>query len=127
MEQSIRKMQVQSSSDYSSLGLAYIGDAVYELIVREQVLREGNRQVEKLHRETTGIVNAASQAELMDSIMDRLTEEEAAIYKRARNAKQHTLPKNQSVADYKKATGFEAILGWLYLKGDIDRIMDLIS
>ena len=122
MEQSIN-----NPPEFSSLGLAYIGDAVYELIVREQVLREGNRQVEKLHKETTGIVNAAAQAELMDSIIDKLTEDEYAVYKRARNAKQHTLPKNQSVADYKKATGFEAILGWLYLNGDINRIMELIS
>ncbi len=114
-------------SQYSPLALAYLGDAVYELIIREHVLSEGNRQVNKLHKESTKYVNAGAQADLMMKIEDKLTDEEKAIYKRGRNANAHAAPKNQDVIAYRKATGFEALIGWLYLRGDMDRIQELIN
>ena len=112
---------------YSSLALAYIGDAVYEIIVRERVLSEGNRQVGKLHREAVKYVSAGAQAALMERILEKgiLTEEELAVYKRGRNATSHTAPKNQDVIAYRKATGFEALIGWLHLKGEKERIKEL--
>ena len=88
-------------------------------------MREGNRQVQKLHKEATAFVSASAQAEHVMDIMDKLTDEEKAIFKRARNANAHAAPKNQELADYRKSTGFEAIIGWLYLKGDMERIMEL--
>ena len=121
------KTSVTDPSQYSPLALAYLGDAVYELIVRERVLAEGNRQVNKLHKESTKYVNAAAQAELIMSIEDKLTDEERAIYKRGRNANAHAAPKNQDVIAYRKSTGFEALIGWLYLRNDMDRIMELIG
>lgn len=114
-------------SQYSPLALAYLGDAVYELIVRERVLKEGNRQVGKLHKESTRYVNAGAQADLIMKIEDALTDEEKAIYKRGRNSNAHAAPKNQDVIAYRKATGFEALIGWLYLRGDMDRIFDLLD
>lgn len=119
------KTSVTDPSQYSPLALAYLGDAVYELIIRERVLAEGNRQVNKLHKESTKYVNAAAQAELIMSIEDKLTDEERAVYKRGRNANAHAAPKNQDVIAYRKSTGFEALIGWLYLKNDMDRIMEL--
>ena len=121
------KTSVTDPSQYSPLALAYLGDAVYELIVRERVLAEGNRQVYKLHKESTKYVNAAAQAELIMRIEDKLTDEEKAIYKRGRNANAHAAPKNQDVIAYRKSTGFEALIGWLYLRNDMDRIMELIG
>lgn len=121
------KTSVTDPSQYSPLALAYLGDAVYELIVRERVLAEGNRQVNKLHKESTKYVNAAAQAELIMRIEDKLTDEEKAIYKRGRNANAHAAPKNQDVIAYRKSTGFEALIGWLYLRNDMDRIMELIG
>ncbi|MBQ0145862.1 MAG: Mini-ribonuclease 3 [Lachnospiraceae bacterium] len=113
-------------AQYSPLALAYLGDAVYELIVRKRVLEKGNRQVDKLHRESTKYVNAGAQADLMMKIEGLLTDEEIAIYKRGRNANAHAAPKNQDVVAYRKSTGFEALIGWLYLKGDMDRIHELV-
>ena len=121
------KTSVSDPSQYSPLALAYLGDAVYELIVRERVLAEGNRQVSKLHKESTKYVNATAQAELIMRIEDKLTDEEKAIYKRGRNANAHAAPKNQDVVAYRKSTGFEALVGWLYLRNDMDRIMELIG
>ena len=116
-----------NQSQYSPLVLAYMGDAVYEQIIREKLVREGNRQVQKLHREATKYVSASAQADKIDSIMDRLTDEEKAIYKRARNAHAHAAPKNQDLIAYRKSTGFEAVIGWLYLRGEMERIMELIE
>ena len=112
-------------SQMAPLALAWIGDAVYELIVRRRILSEGSRPVQKLHREGIRYVNAAAQAALLDSLEERLTDEEKSVCRRGRNANVNTAPKNQSLADYHKATGFEALIGWLYLKGDIARILEL--
>ena len=114
-------------SDFSSLSLSYIGDSVYETVVRSIVLSYGNNKVEKLHKIVSNISNAASQAQISDLIIDKLTDEEVDVFKRARNASKHSRAKHQSIADYKKSTGFEALIGWLYLKGDDKRILELVS
>lgn len=114
-------------TQYSPLVLAYLGDAVYEQIIRERLVREGNRPVNRLHMEATKWVSAGAQANKIDSIMDRLTDEELAIFKRGRNATAHAAPKNQDVIAYRKATGFEAVIGWLYLRGDKERILELVE
>ncbi len=113
--------------EYSPLALAYIGDAVYDLIIRSLVLNEGNRQVQKMHKETSSMVQASAQARMITALNDQLTEEEHAVYKRGRNAKSMSPAKNQSVSDYHKATGFEALMGYLYLKRDFKRMLDLIK
>ena len=116
----------QDPGQLSPLTLAFIGDTVFDLIVRTRVILRGNAQVNKLHKSASSLVNAASQAALIHELMPFLTEEETGIFKRGRSAKSHTTAKNASVNDYKAATGFEALLGWLYLKGDIDRITELV-
>ncbi len=112
---------------YSSLGLAYIGDGVYDLIIRTIVIDLGNGKVKNFHRLTSNIVKAESQAKLAREIMGLLTEEELAVYRRGRNAKSATSAKNASVADYRMATGFEALLGYLYLKHGMDRALFLVK
>lgn len=111
---------------YSPLTLAYIGDAVYELVIRTMIVEEGNAPVNKLHKRSSALVKAAAQAQLIHAIEPLLNEEELGIYKRGRNAKSYTTAKNASVIDYRTATGFEALMGWLYLKGDHQRMLELI-
>ena len=112
---------------YSPLTLAYIGDSVYDLIIKTMVVNEGSRQVKKLHQVTSKMVQASAQSEMMRVLQEILTEEEHAVYKRGRNAKSVSPAKNQSLTDYRRATGFEALMGWLYLKNDWKRIVDLIK
>ena len=112
---------------YSPLTLAYIGDSVYDLIIKTMVVNEGNRQVKKLHQVTSKMVQASAQSEMMRVLQEILTEEEHAVYKRGRNAKSVSPAKNQSLTDYRRATGFEALIGWLYLKNNWERIMELIK
>lgn len=112
---------------YSPLTLAYIGDAIYELVIRTLVVAEGNSQVNKLHQRTSALVNAKTQANMIMFLMDELTEEEHRIYKRGRNAKSCTSAKNASVVDYRTATGFEALMGYLYLTKQSTRMMQLIK
>ncbi len=111
---------------FSPLTLAYLGDAVLELIVREHYIRKSNKQVQKYHKDVTAVVSAISQSAFIDSIESELTEEETAIYHRGRNASVHTKAKHATMAEYKKATGFEALLGYLYLKNDRERLMKLV-
>ena len=113
--------------EYSPLTLAYIGDGIYDLIIRTIVVNRGKKQVQKLHLETSALVNAATQSKMMRVMQEHLTEEEHAVYKRGRNAKSVSPAKNQSVTDYRRATGFEALLGYLYLKKDWQRILDLVK
>ena len=113
--------------EYSPLTLAYIGDGIYDLIIRTLVVNKGNKQVQKLHLETSALVNAGTQSKMMRVLQEKLTEEEHAVYKRGRNAKSVSPAKNQSVTDYRRATGFEALLGYLYLKKDWERILDLVK
>ncbi len=123
----IFEMRKVNIKEYSPLTLAYIGDAVYDLIIRTLVVNKGNQQVQKLHKETITMVQASAQARMITALNDQLSEEEHAVYKRGRNAKSASPAKNQSISDYHKATGFEALLGYLYLKNDWKRMMELIK
>lgn len=114
-------------TDYSPLTLAYIGDGIYEIIVRTVIVDEANRQVNKIHKAASNLVKAETQAKMIHVIMDDLTEEELRIYKRGRNAKAVTRAKNASMSDYRTATGFEALMGWLYLTGQSERMMEFIK
>ncbi len=120
-------MEDGKEKQFSPLGLAYIGDAVYEIIVRTMVLSKGNAPVNKLHKQSKEYVNAKAQAELYHQIAAYLTEEEQAIFRRGRNAKSFTTPKNMEIGDYRHATGLEALFGYLYLKGQMERILYLFE
>lgn len=120
-------MKEVNIDSYSPLTLAYIGDSVYDLIIKSLVINEGNKQVKKLHQETCRMVQASAQSEMMRVIQGVLTEEEHAVYRRGRNAKSVSPARNQSLTDYRRATGFEALMGWLYLKSDWKRIIDLVK
>lgn len=112
---------------YSPLTLAYIGDAVYDLIFRTTVVWRGNTSPNKLHQRTVQYVKAPAQALLAEAILHMLTEEELAVYKRGKNAKPYTMAKNATMAEYKKATGLEALVGFLYLTDRMERIMELLQ
>ncbi len=112
---------------YSPLTLAYIGDAVYEVVIRTLVISDGNTQVNKLHKRASYYVKANTQAEIIKLLMDELTEEELHYYKRGRNAKSYTSAKNASIGDYRMATGFEALVGYLYLTNQSTRMIELVK
>ncbi|MEE1087186.1 MAG: ribonuclease III domain-containing protein [Schaedlerella sp.] len=112
---------------YSPLVLAYIGDCIFDLIIKTMVISKGNKAVQKLHKETSSYVQASAQSKMMRVMQPCLTEEEHSVYKRGRNAKSVSPAKNQSITDYRRATGFEALIGYLYLKKDYARLMDLIK
>ena len=111
---------------YSGLSLAFIGDGVYELVIRTLIISKGNTQVSKMHRQCSELVKAPAQSAMIRAVFDQLTEEEKAVCRRGRNTKPHTKAKNASMADYRKATGLEALCGWLYLKHDQRRVMEII-
>ena len=119
-------LEEQDLRTYSPLTLAYIGDAIFELVVRTVLVERKNAQAEKLHKAATKIVKAETQALMIEAIKEELTEEELAVYKRGRNAKAVTRAKNATMSEYRRATGFEALMGYLYLKGDIVRMIELI-
>lgn len=121
------QMEEVDIREYSPLTLAYIGDCVYDLVIKSLVINEGNKQVNKLHQETSKLVQASAQSLIMRTMQEHLTEEEHAVYKRGRNAKSVSPAKNQSITDYRRATGFEALLGYLYLKKDYKRLLDLVK
>ena len=112
--------------EYSPLPLAYIGDSVYDLFIRTKVIEKGNRHVTDLHKESVKFVKAHSQAESVHIIEDKLTEDEVRVLKWGRNAKS-TPPKNADVTDYRYATGFETLLGYLYLVGNEDRLKEVLN
>lgn len=112
---------------YSPLVLAYIGDAVYEILIRTKIVNGGSRQVNKLHKQSSELVKAAAQAKILMALEEELTEEERAVYKRGRNAKSGTMAKNATMKDYRMATGFEALVGYLYLSEQLDRLVVLVS
>lgn len=114
-------------TDYSPLTLAYIGDGIYEIVIRTVIVDEANRQANKIHKAASNLVKAGTQAKMIHYIMDDLTDEELTIYKRGRNAKAVTRAKNASMSEYRTATGFEALMGWLYLTGQSERMMKLIK
>ena len=111
----------------SSVGLAHCGDAVYELLVRSWLCAHGKATGKSLHRATVELVRAGAQAVRADRVLPLLTEEEQAVFKRGRNAHVHTVPASASRADYLKATALECLLGWLYLRGERDRISALFN
>ena len=110
---------------YSPLALAFIGDGIFEIIIRTVVIERGNRSADGLHKTKSRVVNAKVQAKMAEVLLEELTEEELACYKRGRNAKSHTVAKNASIAEYRKATGLEALFGYLYLSGKEERILEL--
>ena len=112
---------------YSPLTLAYIGDGIYDHVIRSVVVGKGNTRAGELHKRTSQIVKAHTQAEMMEVLLPLLTEEEADIYRRGRNAKSPTMAKNATMSDYRKATGFEALMGWLYLQDEFERLVELVK
>lgn len=112
---------------FSGLTLAYLGDGVYDLIIRTLLVEKGNAPVNSLHKRASQIVKAPAQSKLMTAILEELTQEEEAVYKRGRNAKSATCAKNASIVDYRIATGFEALMGYLYLTGQMERALSLIK
>lgn len=112
---------------YSPLTMAYIGDAIYDLVIRTVVVERGNRSANDLHRKTIQYVKAGAQAEMIEALSDMLTEEEAGIYRWGRNAKFYTKAKNASVGEYRRATGMEALMGYLYMTGRTERMLELMQ
>lgn len=115
------------AKQYSPLTLAFLGDAVYSLLVREMLLKTANRPTNALHKESIKLVNANCQAEMIKKVLPLLTEDEKAIFKRGRNAHSGHVPKNQSDADYRYATGLETLYGYLYLIGDFKRTLYIFN
>ncbi len=112
---------------YSPLTLAYIGDAIFDVIIRSVLVNKGNTAVNNLHKRASSVVKAGTQAAFVKAIMDDLTEEEADYYRRGRNSKPHTKAKNATTMDYLDATGFEAVMGFLYLTDNMDRACELVN
>ena len=117
-----------SPAQLSPLVLAYIGDSIFDLVIKTYLLdTKGNMQVNKLNRFASNIVKAQSQSEMIGIIEPLLSPAEEAVYKRGRNAKSYTSAKNASISDYRRATGFEALMGYLYLEGEYERMIQLIK
>lgn len=114
-------------ASYSSLSLAFIGDGVYELIIRTVIVSRHNTSVNNINKMTSALAKASAQADISRLIIDELTSQELGVYKRGRNAKSVTMAKNATVADYRMATGFEALIGYLYLAGEFERLMYLVK
>lgn len=126
-DKSVNLAQALKANEYSPLTLAFIGDAVFEVLVRSYVLKKGNAPVNVLNKRCRKFVNAGAQSEMYKKIEEIVTDEELSVLKRGRNAKSFTKAKNQSVTDYRHATGLEALYGYLYLKGENERIMELFN
>ena len=116
------------ADSYSPLTLAYMGDCVYELTIRTLLVNKGNAPVNKLNKKSSDLAKAPTQSKMINLLVEDgfLTEEENAVYKRGRNAKSFSTAKNATVSDYRRATGFEALIGWLYIKGDSKRALEII-
>ena len=114
-------------NSFSPLSLAYIGDAVYEVYIRSHVMNNGNMQVNKFHREATRYVSANAQSNIIHRIMEFLTEEEISVFKRGRNAHSYTSAKNADIVAYRHATGFEALIGYLFILKQFDRINEIVK
>ncbi len=126
MKQQLQLKEVDIRT-YSPLALAYLGDAVYEVIVRTILLNYGNMPVNKYHRKASHMVNASAQSRMITELEPMLTEEELSVYKRGRNAKSYTSAKHATIIEYRMATGFEALIGYLYLKEEMERIFYLVK
>lgn len=123
------KLRIQDVKQLNALALAYMGDAVLEQKVREHLLLAGRVKPNTLHREATKYVSAKAQSMIMHRFIDEqfLTEEEMAVFKRGRNAKSGSVPKNTDVQTYRNSSGFEAVLGSLYLSQQLDRVYEIID
>lgn len=121
------KLEDTDIRTYSPLTLAYIGDAIYELVIRTILVEKGNTQVNKLHQRASKLVKASAQSAIIEKLKPHLTEEEMGVFKRGRNAKSFTMAKNASMSDYRRATGFEALMGYFYLTEQWDRMLELIK
>ena len=119
-------LEDQDLRSYSPLTLAYIGDGVYELVIRTILVKKGNCPVNRLHKKASSLVKAGAQSAIMEVIEEKLTPEELSVYRRGRNAHSPTMAKHATMADYRRATGFEALMGYLYLKEDYTRMLTLI-
>lgn len=130
LESFIRKIPGMKQIDpkqCSPLVLAYVGDCVFDLIVKTMVVGRGNRPVHRLHEETSRYVQASAQSYMMRFMQEHLNEEEHAVYRRGRNARSVSPAKNQSITDYRRATGFEALIGHLYLSEEYERLTELVT
>ena len=132
MDRLIREVFELKSVDadsYSPLTLAYIGDCVYELTIRTLLVNKGNAPVNKLNKKASELAKAPTQSRMISMLVENelLTEAELAVYRRGRNAKSFSTAKNATVSDYRRATGFEALIGWLYLKGESERVLEIIT
>ena len=120
-------MSKQEIDAISNLGLAHMGDCVFEILVRAYLCASGEKTVDRLHRDTIRMVKATSQAEFADKMLPLLTEEELAYYRRGKNSHVHAVPKSCTPAEYAKATGLEALFGALYLAGKTERLNELFK
>ena len=120
-------MEKQDIRTISSLTLAYIGDSVFDLTIKTMVVGQGNAPVNKMHKKVSEIVKAHGQVLMYEAIKDILTEDESSVFKRGRNAKSYTSAKNATKIDYRIATGYEALIGYLYLQDKMDRVLELIN
>lgn len=120
-------LDAQKVKTYSALSFAYIGDSVYDLIIRTMITTRGNTKPNKYHSRVIGYVNAAAQTRMMEKIKPYLNEEEKVMFRRGKNAKSASCAKNQTHHDYRIATGFETLIGYLYLTGKMERIMELVA
>ena len=121
------KMDDAALGTISNLGLAHMGDAVYEILVRTWLCTHGRVTAKGLHKETVGYVAAPAQAKAVEKILPLLTEEENAVYKRGRNTRVNSVPQRANLSEYHAATGLEALFGWLYLRGEIERVEQLFE
>ena len=112
---------------YSPLALAYIGDSIFDLIIRTIVVGKGNTKASQLHKRTSQVVKASAQSQMVEKLLPLMTPEEETIYKRGRNAKSPTMAKNATMAEYRRATGLEALMGFLYLDNQFERIVELLQ
>ena len=126
MEESVKNEPV-NAYQYSPLALAYMGDSILDLLVKKYFVTHSNMQPHKYHVEVSKIVKAVNQADYIDQIMEELSEDELDVYKRGRNTKTHSKAKNATMGQYRKATGLEALYGYLYLKGDMDRLQYFVD
>lgn len=120
-------LKEQDIRTFSGLNLAYVGDAVYDLIIRTYVTEQGARSVNALNKMKVKYVNAKAQSDIITALLDELTEEETDVYKRGKNSKPQSTAKNATLSDYHRATGFEALVGYLYLTGKTERLMYLVK
>ena len=126
MEESVKTEQV-NAYQYSLLALAYMGDSILDLLVKKYFVTHSNMQPHKYHVEVSKIVKAVNQADYIDQIMEELSEDELDVYKRGRNTNTHSKAKNATMGQYRKATGLEALYGYLYLKGDMERLQYFVN